>query len=126
MPIKAPVAGVAMGLITGDGGELDKYAVLTDIQGMEDALGDMDFKVAGTTQGHHRAPDGHQGPRHHRRDHAAKRWPRPAKARMFIMGKMMEVITEAAQRAFGVRPAHHDDQDQSRTGSATSSAPVAR
>jgi len=47
VPIKAPVAGVAMGLIA-DG---DKMVVLTDIQGMEDHLGDMDFKVAGTAQG---------------------------------------------------------------------------
>ncbi|HLK60258.1 MAG TPA: S1 RNA-binding domain-containing protein, partial [Chthonomonadaceae bacterium] len=45
--IKAPVAGVAMGLMTMG----DKYAVLTDIQGMEDFSGDMDFKVAGTTEG---------------------------------------------------------------------------
>ena len=45
--IKAPVAGVAMGLMTSG----DKYAVLTDIQGMEDFSGDMDFKVAGTTEG---------------------------------------------------------------------------
>ncbi|MGH2520657.1 MAG: polyribonucleotide nucleotidyltransferase, partial [Chloroflexota bacterium] len=48
VPIKAPVAGVAMGLISGEGG---KYAILTDIQGVEDALGDMDFKVAGTENG---------------------------------------------------------------------------
>ncbi len=47
VPIKAPVAGVAMGLVT-DG---DRYRVLTDIQGMEDHLGDMDFKVAGTDKG---------------------------------------------------------------------------
>ncbi len=49
VPIKAPVAGVAMGLIkdTNSG----KVAVLTDIQGLEDFLGDMDFKVAGTTEG---------------------------------------------------------------------------
>lgn len=47
VPIKAPVAGIAMGLIT----EGDKFAVLTDIQGMEDFSGDMDFKVAGTTEG---------------------------------------------------------------------------
>jgi len=47
VPIKAPVAGVAMGLIK----EGDKYAILTDIQGMEDHLGDMDFKVAGTNDG---------------------------------------------------------------------------
>ncbi len=47
VPIKRPVAGIAMGLITGG----DKVAVLTDIQGLEDHLGDMDFKVAGTTEG---------------------------------------------------------------------------
>src|SRR5690606_21234243 len=47
VPITAPVAGVAMGLITGD----DGYTILTDIQGVEDALGDMDFKVAGTEKG---------------------------------------------------------------------------
>ena len=48
VPIKRPVAGVAMGLITGENG---KWKVLTDIQGIEDHLGDMDFKVAGTDQG---------------------------------------------------------------------------
>ncbi|HKM30494.1 MAG TPA: polyribonucleotide nucleotidyltransferase [Bacilli bacterium] len=47
VPIKAPVAGIAMGLIA----EGKKYAVLTDIQGMEDHYGDMDFKVAGTKNG---------------------------------------------------------------------------
>lgn len=47
VPIKAPVAGIAMGLVTRD----DNYTILTDIQGMEDALGDMDFKVAGTKDG---------------------------------------------------------------------------
>ena len=49
VPIKAPVAGIAMGLIMDDGS--GKYTVLTDIQGMEDHFGDMDFKVAGTTNG---------------------------------------------------------------------------
>ena len=48
VPIKAPVAGIAMGLLTGKD---EGYVVLTDIVGMEDAYGDMDFKVAGTTQG---------------------------------------------------------------------------
>ena len=47
VPIKAPVAGIAMGLITHD----DDYIILTDIAGMEDHLGDMDFKVAGTENG---------------------------------------------------------------------------
>src|SRR3989338_7420237 len=47
VPIKAPVAGIAMGLIK----EEDRFAVLTDILGDEDHLGDMDFKVAGTSNG---------------------------------------------------------------------------
>ena len=47
VPIKAPVAGIAMGLITNG----KKYTILTDIQGLEDHLGDMDFKVAGTKKG---------------------------------------------------------------------------
>src|SRR5699024_474697 len=47
VPIKAPVAGIAMGLVS-DG---ENYTILTDIQGMEDHLGDMDFKVAGTKDG---------------------------------------------------------------------------
>ncbi|MGH2479012.1 MAG: polyribonucleotide nucleotidyltransferase, partial [Ktedonobacteraceae bacterium] len=51
VPIHAPVAGVAMGLITGEGERADKWAVMSDIQGIEDALGDMDFKVAGTADG---------------------------------------------------------------------------
>ena len=48
VPIKAPVAGIAMGLVKGEG---DAYTILTDIAGLEDALGDMDFKVAGTADG---------------------------------------------------------------------------
>ena len=56
VPLKAPVAGIAMGLIegpegSGENGQGRKYAVLTDIQGMEDFSGDMDFKVAGTAEG---------------------------------------------------------------------------
>ena len=47
VPIKRPVSGVAMGLIR----EENQFSVLTDLQGLEDALGDMDFKVAGTTEG---------------------------------------------------------------------------
>ena len=49
VPIKAPVAGIAMGLMKSEDGE--KVAILSDIQGLEDFLGDMDFKVAGTTKG---------------------------------------------------------------------------
>jgi len=48
IPIKEAVSGIAMGLVTGDDG---KYVILTDIEGLEDAYGDMDFKVAGTSEG---------------------------------------------------------------------------
>jgi polyribonucleotide nucleotidyltransferase len=57
VPIKAPVSGVAMGLVTDPSaspsgtGQAGRYQILTDIQGVEDHLGDMDFKVAGTSQG---------------------------------------------------------------------------
>ena len=61
MPIKSPVSGIAMGLVK----EGDDYVILTDIQGAEDHLGDMDFKVAGTAERHHRAADGHQDHRRH-------------------------------------------------------------
>src|ERR671926_744834 len=47
VPIKAPVGGIAMGLVK----EGNDYAILTDIQGLEDHMGDMDFKVAGTRDG---------------------------------------------------------------------------
>lgn len=49
VPIKRPVAGISVGLVTGDND--DDYAMLTDIQGLEDFFGDMDFKVAGTKEG---------------------------------------------------------------------------
>ena len=49
VPIKSPVAGISCGLVTGDTD--DDYIVLTDIQGLEDFFGDMDFKVAGTHKG---------------------------------------------------------------------------
>ena len=48
VPIKAPIAGISVGLVTGDNGE---YVTLTDIQGLEDHVGDMDFKVAGSREG---------------------------------------------------------------------------
>jgi polyribonucleotide nucleotidyltransferase len=66
VPLKAHVAGIAMGLIK----EGNRFAVLTDILGDEDHLGDMDFKVAGTDRRHHRAADGHQDPGHHQGNHA--------------------------------------------------------
>ena len=68
VPMKAHVAGIAMGLIK----EGNRFAVLTDILGDEDHLGDMDFKVAGTRQRHHRAADGHQDRGHHQGNHAGR------------------------------------------------------
>ena len=50
VPLKAPVAGIAMGLISGDVDGSTEYVTLTDILGAEDAYGDMDFKVAGTRE----------------------------------------------------------------------------
>ena len=77
VPIKAPVAGIAMGLIK----EGDDYVVLTDIAGVEDHLGDMDFKVAGTEDGHHRPADGHQDHGRHVRDPARRARAGQARAR---------------------------------------------
>lgn len=51
VPIKAPVAGIAMGLVADDPDNINKYQILTDIQGMEDFAGDMDFKTCGTDKG---------------------------------------------------------------------------
>ena len=121
VPLKAPVAGVAMGLVK----EGDKYAILTDIAGVEDHYGDMDFKVAGTAHGHHRPADGHQDRRHHRRDHGAARWSRPARA-----------APHPGQDAEGARPRRAPASARTRrassrsrsrwTRSATSSGPAAR
>lgn len=88
VPIKAPVAGIAMGLIN----EGDKFAVLTDIQGMEDFSGDMDFKVAGTEKGITAL----------QLDTKIQGIPRPVfvdafeqarQARLFILGKITEAIS---------------------------------
>jgi polyribonucleotide nucleotidyltransferase len=90
VPIKAPVAGVAMGLIMGEDG---KYKVLTDIAGLEDAMGDMDFKVAGTENGITalQMDIKIQGiPMEVMRAAVAQ----AREGRMFIMGKMLEVISE--------------------------------
>ena len=61
VPIKKMVAGISCGLVTGETD--DDYLVLTDIQGLEDFFGDMDFKVTGTHRGYHSNPDGYQDPR---------------------------------------------------------------
>lgn len=89
VPIKAPVAGVAMGLVK-DG---EDFTILTDIQGLEDALGDMDFKVAGTAKGITAMQmdikiDGINKAIFEQALAQAKR------GREFIMGKMLECIAE--------------------------------
>ena len=88
VPMKAPVAGIAMGLVN----EGNRFAVLTDILGDEDHLGDMDFKVAGTAQRRYRAADGHQDQGHHRRKSWRSRSSQAQEGRVHILGQMHEVI----------------------------------
>ncbi|EHS57921.1 polyribonucleotide nucleotidyltransferase [Paenibacillus kribbensis] len=93
VPIKAPVAGVAMGLIK-DG---DHVSVLTDIQGMEDHLGDMDFKVAGTAEGVTAIQmdikiDGID------REILQDALKQAREGRLFILGKMMEAIQKPREQ----------------------------
>jgi len=89
VPIKAPVAGVAMGLV--EDAETGRYAVLTDIQGIEDALGDMDFKVAGTAKGV-TALQMDMKISGTGRDILGKALSQAREGRMFIMEKMLEVL----------------------------------
>ena len=89
VPIKAPIAGAAMGLIMDEA--TGKYAILTDIQGMEDHLGDMDFKVAGSSQGITALQmdvkiKGLSG------EILEKALAQAREARLFILGKMVEAI----------------------------------
>jgi len=89
VPISAPVAGVAMGLIKDE----DHITVLTDIQGLEDALGDMDFKVAGTAKGV-TAIQMDIKIAGINREVLTQALAQAREGRMYIMGKMMEVINE--------------------------------
>jgi polyribonucleotide nucleotidyltransferase len=89
VPIKRPVAGIAMGLIK----EEDKVVILSDIQGMEDALGDMDFKVAGTEVGI-TAIQMDIKVAGIDRDILATALKKALSGRLFILGKMREVISE--------------------------------
>ena len=113
VPMERPVAGIAMGLIK----EGERFAVLSDILGDEDHLGDMDFKVAGTEQRHHRAADGHQDHLDHRGDHEGRARPGqgrpPAHPRRDGQGP--------GRRARGGQPeraAHHHSSRSPRTRSA--------
>src|SRR3982074_2983227 len=87
VPIKSPVAGIAMGLVTREG----RYAILTDIQGVEDALGDMDFKVAGTADGI-TAPQMDIKIKGLSRQMMAEALEQAREARLFVLRKMLEVI----------------------------------
>jgi polyribonucleotide nucleotidyltransferase len=91
VPIKAPVAGVAMGLMKDE--QSDKVAILTDIQGLEDFFGDMDFKVAGTADGVTaiQMDIKVKGIDRSILEAALKQ---AYEGRMFIMNKMLEVISE--------------------------------
>lgn len=94
VPIKAPVAGIAMGLIMDDAGE--KFSILSDIQGMEDHLGDMDFKVAGTAKGVTALQmdikiEGIN------REILEQALTQAKSGRMHILGKMLEVISEPSK-----------------------------
>ncbi len=91
VPIKRPVSGVAMGLVK-DG---DAHTILTDIQGMEDALGDMDFKVAGTTEGV-TAIQMDIKVAGISREILSDALAQAKRGRSFILGKMLEVISEPA------------------------------
>jgi polyribonucleotide nucleotidyltransferase len=91
VPISAPVAGVAMGLITGEGERGGKWAVMSDIQGIEDALGDMDFKVAGTADGI-TALQMDIKVKGITYDIMAKALEQAREGRMFIMEKMLDTI----------------------------------
>jgi len=91
VPIKAPVAGIAMGLVMGEDGN---YKVLTDIAGIEDALGDMDFKVAGTA-------DGIMGLQMDIKvtgislEIMREALAQAREARLYVLGKMLEAIPES-------------------------------
>lgn len=89
VPIKRPVAGIAMGLVTSK----DRFAILSDIQGIEDHLGDMDFKVAGTSEGI-TALQMDIKISGVTREILAQALEQARKGRLFILDKMLEVISE--------------------------------
>ena len=93
----------------GEGG--GQVGILTDIMGTEDHYGDMDFKVAGTEKGDHRAPDGHQDRRGVHRHHAGRRLQQAREARMVVLDKMREAIERPRPELSPYAPAlrHHQD-----------------
>ncbi len=103
VPIHAPVAGVAMGLITGEGERAGKWAILSDIQGIEDALGDMDFKVAGTADGV-TALQMDIKVKGITYEIMANALEQAREGRMFIMDKMLESIDAPREELSGFAP----------------------
>ena len=109
VPLRRPVAGIAMGLIL----EGERFAVLSDILGDEDHLGDMDFKVAGTEQGITSLQMDIKDRRHHRGDHEGR--PRPGQGRARPHPRRDgEGADRAARRARRVCAAHRGDEDPHR------------
>ena len=112
VPIKAPVSGIAMGLVK----EGDDYVILTDIQGAEDHLGDMDFKVAGT-------PDGITALQMDikitgvSREIMERALAQAKEARVAILGRMLEAIAAAARAG---SPSTHRGSRRSRSTPSTS------
>ena len=98
VPVIAPVAGIAMGLVTREG----RYAILTDIQGVEDALGDMDFKVAGTAAGI-TALQMDIKIKGLSREMMAQALEQAREARLFVLDRMLAVIPEP-RREMCTRP----------------------
>ena len=106
VPIIAPVAGIAMGLIHQDG----QYITLTDILGDEDFMGDMDFKVAGTSGDDHSSPNGHQDRRFAHRDSGSGAFPGPGCPSLHPGGDEQGDL-RAARGTQGVDAAHRGDRD---------------
>ncbi len=106
VPIKAPVAGVAMGLVK----EGERFAVLTDIQGAEDHLGDMDFKVAGTREGI-TALQMDIKIKGITAEIMKKALSQAKEARLSILEQDAGCHSRPALRAQAARPAHHHGQD---------------
>ena len=111
VPLKAPVAGVAMGLVK----EGDEYAILTDIAGAEDHYGDMDFKVAGTRDGITALQMDIKVMASPRRS-CARRWSRHGAAALYILDKMDGSSPEGREHGPAIRaallhPADSDRQD---------------
>ena len=106
VPIKAPVAGVAMGLVS-DG---DRFAILTDIAGQEDHYGDMDFKVAGSRAGI-TALQMDIKIKGLRRDILEQALEQARVGRLHILGEMAKAIESAAPEHLALRAAHLHDPD---------------